>query len=207
MKKLIQGALLPFTLFASVIFVMGCDSSFQNSVEKDENTAQSTSTTSSELNTSSEPQQAQADLKSGNYFYIARDVADMQLKAGEYLGQLQNAQDELKQAIDLKDHQALQASANNLQQQLKGLESTLNGLNLKSQEIDQIRQNILAINQQALASPFLNGEVDLSKVDFKKIEQQMGSIQGEMFKLVTLFAPASDSANNENQSIEESNES
>ena len=48
-------------------------------------------------------------------------------------------------------------------------------------------QNLLAANQQVLASPFLNGQVDLSKVDFKKLEQQMGSIQAEMLKLAGMI--------------------
>lgn len=203
----IQRAILPCLLLSSAVFVYGCDSGVQKFGENDENTVQSSSTNTDEQNTSESSENSPSELKSGNYFYIARDVADMQLKAGDYLGQLQEAQNQLKEAINLKDHQALQASASNLEQQLKGLETALNGLDLKSQEIDQIRKNILSINQQALSSPFLNGEVDLINADFKKIEQQMGSIQNEMFKLVTLFAPSSENANSEKQTDEETSES
>lgn len=207
MIKLIQSTIVPCLLLSSAVFLFGCDSGVQKSGGNDENTDQTSLTTKAEQNTTENDENSPAELKSGNYFYIARDVADMQLKAGDYLGQIQDAQNQLKDAINLKDHQALQSSVSNLQQQLKGLETALNGLDLKSAEIDQIRQNILSINQQALSSPFLNGEVNLMNVDFKKIEQQIGSIQNEMFKLVTLFAPGSENTNGENQSNEESSES
>lgn len=194
MKKIIQGAVLPFTLFASVILMLGCDVTPQNAAE---NQPVDTEVEGSSKNSSQDAEPSTAsnnvELKSGNYFYIARDVADMQLKAGEYLGKIQDTQNNLQQAIDTKDHQQLQTAATALQQELKSLDSALTGLDLKSQEIDQIRQNILNVSQQALASPFLNGQMDFSKVDFQKIEQQMGSIQTEMLKLATMLIPNSDS--------------
>ena len=195
MKKFIQGAILPFTLFSSMVFMLGCDITPQNAAEKesvDSEIVVPAKTTSENVEQTSA--KTNVELKNGNYFYIARDVADMQLKAGEYLGKIQDTQSNLQQAIDAKDHQQLQTAATTLQQQLKGLDSALKGLDLKSQEIDQIRQNILSVNQQALASPFLNGQMDFSKVDFEKIEQQMGSIQSEMLKLATMLIPQSDSA-------------
>lgn len=199
MKKLIQGAILPFTLFSSMVFMLGCDVTPQNAAEKESVDSEVVvpAKTASE-NVEQTPANTNGELKNGNYFYIARDVADMQLKAGEYLGKIQDTQSNLQQAIDAKDHQQLQTAATTLQQELKGLDSALKGLELKSQEIDQIRQNILSVNQQALASPFLNGQMDFSKVDFKKIEQQMGSIQSEMLKLATMLIPKSDFAENSN---------
>ena len=122
-------------------------------------------------------------------FYIVRDVADMQLKAGDYVEQLKQTQTDLETAINDKDQQQLQTTAKTLQQQLTGFNQALTNLNLKSQEIDSIRQNIKQANQQVLATPFLNGEVDLSQVDFKKIEKQMGSIQMEMIKLAGMMIP------------------
>lgn len=199
MKKLIQGAILPFTLFSSMVFMLGCDVTPQNAAEKESVDSEVVvpAKIASE-NVEQTPANTNGELKNGNYFYIARDVADMQLKAGEYLGKIQDTQSNLQQAIDAKDHQQLQTAATTLQQELKGLDSALKGLELKSQEIDQIRQNILSVNQQALASPFLNGQMDFSKVDFKKIEQQMGSIQSEMLKLATMLIPKSDFAENSN---------
>ena len=205
MKKLIQGAILPFTLFSSVLFMLGCDNTPQNTSEKESvNSEIAVPTKSTPENVEHTTANNNVELRSGNYFYIARDVADMQLKAGEYLGKIQDTQSNLQQAIDTKDHQQLQTAASTLQQELKGLDSALTGLDLKSQEIDQIRQNILSVNQQALASPFLNGQMDFSKVDFQKIEQQMGSIQSEMLKLASMLIPKSDSAENSSTDLSSS---
>ena len=63
----------------------------------------------------------------------------------------------------------------------------MNSLNLKTQEINDIREKLLSANQQVLASPSLNGQVDFSQVDFKKTQQQTGKTQSEMLKLPALL--------------------
>ena len=68
----------------------------------------------------------------------------------------------------------------------------MSSLNLKSQEIDSIRNNILEANQQALASPLLNGEIDFNQVDFNKVQVQMNTIQTEMLKLADMLMQSSD---------------
>ena len=68
----------------------------------------------------------------------------------------------------------------------------MSSLNLKSQEIDSIRNNILEANQQALASPLLNGEIDFNQVDFNKVQVQMKTIQTEMLKLADMLMQSSD---------------
>lgn len=77
----------------------------------------------------------------------------------------------------------------------------LGNLNLKSQEIDQIRDNIMTANQQVLASPLLNGQVDFSQVNLKKIESQMVNVQAEMVKLAGLLIqnPDQESESNSDQ--------
>ena len=120
-------------------------------------------------------------------FYIVRDVADLQLKAGQYVEQLNQSKSELQTAINAQDPQQLQLATTQLQQQLHGFNQTLSSLDLKTHEIDTIRQNLLAANQQVLNSPFLNGQINLSQVDFKKLEQQMGNIQSEMVKLAGMI--------------------
>ncbi len=182
MKKLVQGALLPFSIFSCALLLLGCEQANQ----LPQNTPESQNST--EIS-SDHSEQASTELKSGNLLYIARDVADMQLKTGEYISQLKQTQEELQQAVEAKDPQQLQQLANTLDGQLHQLDTALTSLNLKSQEIDTIRQNLQHTTQQALASPFLNGEMDLSKVDFKQIEQQMGNIQGEMVKLAAMLIP------------------
>ncbi|WP_286714018.1 primosomal replication protein PriC [Acinetobacter sp. UBA2581] len=184
MSKILVNALLPFALFSSGILLMGCEQATEAPVEQEQST----------LSTDLEPAQqsdrtttAQTELKSGNMFYMVRDVADLQFKAGSYVEQLKQTQTDLQTAVDTKDTQQLQATAGKLQQQLTGFNQALSELNLKSQEIDQVRSNIMSANQQVLASPLLNGQVDFSQVDLKKIESQMVSVQAEMLKLAGML--------------------
>ena len=196
MKKLLQNLVLPFALFSSGILLIGCE-------QATEPNQQDIQTESSEQHQSANTQSPEkAELKSGNMLYIVRDVADMQLKAGEYATQLQETQSDLQTAIEQHDQQQLQHAATALQQQLTGFNNALNGLNLKTQEINDIREKLLSANQQVLASPFLNGQVDFSQVDFKKIQQQMGTIQSEMLKLASMMIPqqAENDSSNTNQS-------
>lgn len=196
MKKLLQNLVLPFALFSSGILLIGCE-------QATEPNQQDIQTESSEQHQSANTQSPEkAELKSGNMLYIVRDVADMQLKAGEYVTQLQETQSDLQAAIEQHDQQQLQEAATALQQQLTGFNNALNGLNLKTQEINDIREKLLSANQQVLASPFLNGQVDFSQVDFKKIQQQMGTIQSEMLKLASMMIPqqAENDSSNTNQS-------
>ncbi len=187
LKQIFQNSVLPFALFAGALSLLGCDevsapvSHTEKPVQQDVETEQVEQQETAEVRTSS------ANLKSGNMFYIVRDVADFQLKAGEYVEQLKQTQTELATAVDSKDTAQLQAAATQLQQQLTGFNQTLGNLNLKSQEVDQVRSNIMSANQQALASPFLNGQMDFSQVDLKKIESQMVNVQAEMVKLAGLL--------------------
>ena len=180
MKNVSSKALLPFALLSSAFLLSACDQM---------NTAQTPTTDQDDSNATSNRTEntTSAPLSSGNMFYIVRDVADLQLKAGQYIEQLNQTKSELKTALDAQDPQQLQILAIQLQQQLQGFNQTLSSLDLKTQEIDTIRQNLLTANQQVLASPFLNGQVDLSKLDFKKLEQQMGNIQTEMLKLAGMI--------------------
>ena len=180
MKNVSSKTLLPFALLSSAFLLSACDQM---------NTAQTPTTDQDDSNATSNRTEntTSAPLSSGNMFYIVRDVADLQLKAGQYIEQLNQTKSELQTALDAQDPQQLQILAIQLQQQLQGFNQTLSSLDLKTQEIDTIRQNLLTANQQVLASPFLNGQVDLSKVDFKKLEQQMGNIQTEMLKLAAMI--------------------
>lgn len=184
MKKFIPKAVLPFAILSTGILLSGCE----QASEPQSDDIQTTQSADVALNQPTETTDT-ADLKSGNMFYMVRDIADMQLKAGDYVAQLKQTQNELQTAINDKDQQQLQATAKTLQQQLTGFNQALTSLNLKSQEIDSIRQNILHANQQVLATPLLNGNIDLNQLDFKKIEQQMGSIQTEMIKLAGMMIP------------------
>ncbi|MFZ7791787.1 hypothetical protein [Acinetobacter lwoffii] len=196
MSKILANAVLPFVLFSSGILLMGCDQAVEAPAEQAD-------TTTSDLEPASQQQSstAQTELKSGNMFYMVRDVADLQLKAGSYVEQLKQTQTELQTAVEAKDTQQLQSTATQLQQQLSSFNQVLGNLNLKSQEIDQIRDNIMTANQQVLASPLLNGQVDFSQVNLKKIESQMVNVQSEMVKLAGLLIqnPDQESESNTDQ--------
>ena len=196
MSKILANAVLPFALFSSGILLMGCEQAVEVPAEQAD-------TTTSDLEPASQQQSstAQTELKSGNMFYMVRDVADLQLKAGSYVEQLKQTQTELQTAVEAKDTQQLQSTATQLQQQLSSFNQVLGNLNLKSQEIDQIRDNIMTANQQVLASPLLNGQVDFSQVNLKKIESQMVNVQSEMVKLAGLLIqnPDQESESNTDQ--------
>ena len=188
MKKFIQNALAPIVILSAGLLLIACEPMPESSAE-DMKTTESDDVLIKASNDTAKT--SSAEVKSGNMFYIVRDVADMQLKAGEYVNQLKNTQTDLQSAINDKDQQQLQATAHTLQQQLTDFNQALRGLNLKSQEIDSIRQEIMRSNQQVLATPLLNGAVDFSQVDFKKIERQMSNIQMEMLKLASMMIPQS----------------
>ena len=188
MKKFIQNALAPVVILSAGLLLIACEPMPESSAEEMQTTESDDVLIKASNDTA---KTSSADVKSGNMFYIVRDVADMQLKAGEYVNQLKNTQTDLQSAINDKDQQQLQATAHTLQQQLTDFNQALRGLNLKSQEIDSIRQEIMRSNQQVLATPLLNGAVDFSQVDFKKIERQMSNIQMEMLKLASMMIPQS----------------
>ena len=186
MKKSIQNALAPVVILSAGLLLIACEPMPESSSEEMQTTESDDVLIKASNDTA---KTSSAEVKSGNMFYIVRDVADMQLKAGEYVNQLKNTQTDLQSAINDKDQQQLQATAHTLQQQLTDFNQALRGLNLKSQEIDSIRQEIMRSNQQVLATPLLNGAVDFSQVDFKKIERQMSNIQMEMLKLASMMIP------------------
>ena len=62
-------------------------------------------------------------------------------------------------------------------------------LDLKTQEIDNIRQHVLKTNKELLNSALLNGNIDVSKINIKQFEQQVGTIQNEMLKLAGMLIP------------------
>ena len=188
-------------VFSAGILLIGCEQAPEPQSEDTQTTEAAHDTTASTDESSTTNKN---DLKNGNMFYIVRDVADMQLKAGDYVEQLKETQNDLQAAINDKDQQQLKSTATTLQQQLTGFNQALTGLNLKSQEIDSIRQNLIHANQQVLAMPLLNGDIDLSQVDFKKIQQQMGSIQTEMIKLAGMLIPQEQNEQNKHSDAEKS---
>jgi vacuolar-type H+-ATPase subunit I/STV1 len=195
MKKLLQGAVLPFVIFISGMLLLGCNQAAEQSRQQDDaqaiETAQMSENTSDSNNNNQSTAKSTEDLKQGNMFYITRDVANVQLKTGDYVEKLQQSQSNLQQAIQSQNQAELQQSVKTLTRELQGFNTALISLDLKSQEIDSIRQQVLQANKQVLNSALLNGDLDISKVDFKKIEQQMNTIQLDMLKLAGMMIPES----------------
>ena len=214
MRKFLQGIVIPFTLFSFIIVMIGCDPSLKNKLEEQQSHQDASETNpiehesnikdfqektveddQSDLSSENKPtsslaqHKSESELKSGNVFYIARDVASMQMNAGDYVTEIQKTQDALQSALDHKDQKLLQTTATNLHKQLTNFNQALINLDLKSQEIHNIRENIVSANKQVLKSSLMNGDLDYSKVDFKKIESQMSSVQNEMLKLASMILP------------------
>ena len=204
MKKLLQGAVLPFVIFISGMLLLGCNQAAEQSRQQDDaqaiETAQMSENTSDSNNNNQSTAKSTEDLKQGNMFYIARDVANVQLKTGDYVEKLQQSQSNLQQAIQSQNQAELQQSVKTLTRELQGFNTALISLDLKSQEIDGIRQQVLQANKQVLNSALLNGDLDISKVDFKKIEQQMNTIQLDMLKLAGMIIPRSNTEQASEQS-------
>lgn len=200
MKQIIQSALLPFTIFTAGLILLGCDQAREPQSTEQEKTEISTpAEQNSSTQTSVEKtQQAINDLSQGNPLNIVRDVADLQLKAGDYIQQLQTTQNDLQQALNDKNLTQIDSSLQNLKTQLTDFNQVLENLNLKSQEVENIRQKIEQANTQILASDLMQGKVDLSQVDLTKIENQMGNVQAEMLKLAALLLPQNTASDDKN---------
>ena len=193
MKKIVQGALLPFVIFTSGLLLLGCEPSPEQSNSQNSTAEVSVDQGRSNNANLAENEQTQSSLKSGNMFYIARDVADVQLKTGDYVEKVTQAQADLQNAIESKDQSALQETVKNLSQQLQAFNTALISLDLKTQEIDNIRQHVLKTNKELLNSALLNGNIDVSKINIKQFEQQVGTIQTEMLKLAGMLIPTGQS--------------
>ena len=135
------------------------------------------------------------NLSHGDMLNIARDIAKLQLETDDYATLLKQSQSSLEQAIQDQNVQQLQNTTGELKQELHGLHDTLLSLNLKSNEVDQIRQSLLTANQQLLSMPLLHGQLDIAQLDFAKIEKQFNTIQMDMVKLATLVLGNKDDSN------------
>ncbi|WP_220385353.1 hypothetical protein, partial [Klebsiella pneumoniae] len=58
--------------------------------------------------------QNKTELKNGNVFYIVRDAANLQLKAGDYIEKLKDTQLDVEQAIQDKDQHELKTTVTTL---------------------------------------------------------------------------------------------
>ena len=187
MKRMSKLNFVLVTLIGSLAL-----SACSEDMSKLQDTANQVANSANELNDAiqqknEQVQETSENLKSGNYLAIAQDVANMQLKTNDYLAELNQTKAELEEALKTENQAELQELSNTLKNQITGLNEVVEHLNLKSQEIDEIRSHILEANGKLLASPFLNGDFDLSKESLDQIEQQIGNIDQEMIKLAAML--------------------
>lgn len=195
MDKFSIKALLSSMTLLSAFALTGCDQAPQEdhtNIQSEQATEQNISDESIQ---SSSVQDTQ-NLSKGNMLNIARDIAKLQLETDDYIALLKQSQNSLEQAIQNKNVQQLKATSGDLNQELHGLHDTLLSLNLKSNEIDQIRQNLLVANQQLLNMPLLHGQFDLAKINFEQIEKQLNTIQMDMVKLASLVLKSTNNTQN-----------
>ncbi|ENW94466.1 hypothetical protein [Acinetobacter dispersus] len=187
MENLSLKAILSVSTLAAALTLTGCDQAPQENEQTEQTTAFEQADTASENEESATTvTQDTQPLSRGNMLNIARDIAKLQIETDDYVTLLKQSQSNLEQAIQDKNVQSLQQTTGALSQELNDLHDALLALNLKSTEVDQIRQSLLSANQQLLNMPLLHGQTDLSKIDFAKIEKQFNTIQMDMVKLATL---------------------
>ena len=132
-------------------------------------------------------------LQSGNALLMLRDVADIHLESNEHLVQLKETKAALETAFNDQDAVALTSLTQQLDTQLHSFNQELETLNLKSEEVDQIRQNILKTNESILESSLLKSQIDFNKMDLSVLETQLGSISTEVLKLATMLVDKNES--------------
>ncbi|MBP7879983.1 hypothetical protein MMO38_12240 [Acinetobacter sp. NIPH 1852] len=191
MKNLAIKAIFSATVLVTAFAFVGCDQVPQENHQVAEPNTEFDSNISTDDANTTTPQDIQK-LSSGNLFNMVRDVAQLQLKTDDYTTLLKSSQNQLEQAIQEKNTQQLQNATTDLKQNLHALHDTLQALQLKSHEVDQIRQSLLNANQQLLKMPILHGQLDISQLDLEKIEQQFNRIQMDMLKLATLILGKTD---------------
>lgn len=197
MENLSIKAILSAVTLVTAFTLTGCDQvPHDNQQVEQESEFEQPATTVNEDN-SIEMIKAQdtQNLSHGDMLNIARDIAKLQLETDDYVTLLKQSQSSLEQAIQDQNVQQLQNTTGELKQELHGLHDTLLSLNLKSNEVDQIRQSLLTANQQLLSMPLLHGQLDITQLDFAKIEKQFNTIQMDMVKLATLVLGNKDDSN------------
>lgn len=192
--------ILSVMTLAAAFTLTGCDQVPHDNqqVEQESEFEQPATTANQDNSTEMIKAQDTQNLSKGNMLNIARDIAKLQLETDDYVALLKQSQSSLEQAIQEQNVQQLQNTTGELKQELHGLHDTLLSLNLKSDEVDQIRQSLLTANQQLLSMPLLHGQLDIAQLDFAKIEKQFNAIQMDMVKLATLVLGKQASSENAN---------
>ena len=178
---------LPLLLCSSAIFLAGCDQT--SDLDSSENSQVKTSDQSHDVPASD----AESKTPQSNWFYLIRDIADLQLKVGEDMQKLQQTQTQLENALKQRDPETLQKTVETFKTQLTNFNAGLHELQLKSPEIENLRQKLITSNQQILDSDVLQHQLNLKKEDIAALQKQLASLHTDILKLTTLLLnPPSD---------------
>lgn len=183
-----KNCILPIALFSTAFSLSACQDASQvaqKTAEHINNSAQ----------TSYDPIQQGTDvLKSGNMLSMITDIVDVKETTNTYIKDILATKTRPEDAANYQNTAELLKDIQHLDNQLNGLNTALNSLHLQSQEVNEIRQNIIATTKKALTSPLLKGELDIHQIDFSSLEKQIGNIEGEVLKLATLLLDSDKSA-------------
>lgn len=130
----------------------------------------------------------------GNMLYIVRDVAELKSNTSGYFDKIKQDQENLQQALQDNNPTQVGNSVSSLKKQFITMNRDLEKLDLKSREVDQVRQQMISANQQLLKSSIFNGEMDLSEESLDQLQQQLNSLQNNILELSTLLIPKNKSS-------------
>lgn len=170
-------------LYSSTIFLAGCeqaselDSSEKNQTEAHQQSDDVLASASS----------AESKTPQSNWFYLIRDIADLQLKVGEDIQKLQQTQAQLENALAQPDTDRLQQIVETFKTQLTTFNRGLHELKLKSPEIENLRQKLIATNQQILDSDVLQHQLNLKKEDIAALQKQLSNLHTDILKLASIL--------------------
>lgn len=178
---------LPILLLSNIVLLSACEEAnqIQQAAQQVAQTANQINNTVQHVN--EQVQKGPEYLEAANLVYIVADIANLQNQANQYLNAIQETKYLLETAVDQQNAQQLALGIQQIDQQLNELNQVLDALNLKSQEVDEIRHNMIAANQIILASALLKEEVNIQNIDFSALDKQMQNVENEMLKLASML--------------------
>lgn len=183
LRTLFYQAVLPFLLFSGALLIMGCH-------------PPSSEQETEELSSTLEQAKMQSSVTpvAGNVFYIMHDVAELQLKVGDPLRDFMQQRDTLAQALHTQDVTTLNAERIALAEHIQQLQQDLTALELKSQEVHAVRQQLLHTLADVGQTPWLNSTTPITTQDLDALQQQFKQLQTTMLSLaeMALTPPSKD---------------